>query len=168
MNKKVNKFDLTAAFKALEDIEVPKAQKGIAANREDLTERFHSKPGMDLLLEDYFDLNDPDELEVAKEEREGEVAKAKLARIEKIVDLDADSEEDLQPTYVGKVIVQCPQCMTLFYKDEADIERSEENPEIVNVSEVCQHCGNDSGYNIIGKVAAEEEAAENTESDVAE
>ena len=58
----------------------------------------------------------------AQEEREAEVAKAKLARIEKIVDLDADSEEDLLPSYVGKVIIQCPQCMTLFYKNQEDIE----------------------------------------------
>ena len=27
---------------------------------------------------------------------------------------------------------------------------------MVNVEEVCQHCGNDSGYTVIGKVAEEE------------
>ncbi len=75
-----------------------------------------------------------------------------MARIEKIVDLDAETEDDILPSYVGKMIVQCPQCMTLFYKNPEDIEYSEENPDVVNINEVCQHCGNTSGYTLVGKV----------------
>jgi len=157
---KVEKFDLTAAFKALNEIEVPVAKKGIAANRINLQERFKAKAGTDLLLEDYYDVNDSEALEGAQADREAEIAKEKLSRIEKIVDLDASSPEELQPSYVGKVIVQCPQCMTLFYKNVEDIEHSEEDPDIVNVSEVCQHCGNNSGYTLIGKVDAVDETDE--------
>ena len=157
----VNKFDLEAAFKALEEIEIP-VVKGIKPNRLNLQEHFTKKLTSEALVEDYYDVNDQSELEAAQEEREAEVAKAKLARIEKIVDLDADSEEDLLPSYVGKVIIQCPQCMTLFYKNQEDIEPSEENPEVVNVNEVCQHCGNSSGYTLIGKVdKVGEDEAEN-------
>ena len=47
--------------------------------------------------------------------------------------------------------------MTLFYKDAEDIVRDEENPDVVNVNEVCQHCGNESGYDVVGKVAEETE-----------
>ena len=157
----VNKFDLEAAFKALEEIEIP-VVKGIKPNRENLQEKFTKKSTTEILVEDYFDVNDQGDLEAAQEEREAEIAKAKLARIEKIVDLDAESEEDLLPSYVGKFIIQCPQCMTLFYKNQEDIEKSEENPEVVNINEVCQHCGNVSGYTLIGKVdqVGEEEAAE--------
>ena len=155
----VNKFDLEAAFKALEEIEIP-VVKGIKPNRENLQEKFTKKSTTEALVEDYFDVNDQGDLEAAQEEREAEIAKAKLARIEKIVDLDAESEEDLLPSYVGKFIIQCPQCMTLFYKNQEDIEKSEENPEVVNINEVCQHCGNTSGYTLIGKVdnVGEEEA----------
>lgn len=155
----VNKFDLEAAFKALEEIEIP-VVKGIKPNRENLQEKFTKKSTTEVLVEDYFDVNDQGDLEAAQEEREAEIAKAKLARIEKIVDLDAESEEDLLPSYVGKFIIQCPQCMTLFYKNQEDIEKSEENPEVVNINEVCQHCGNTSGYTLIGKVdnVGEEEA----------
>ena len=155
----VNKFDLEAAFKALEEIEIP-VVKGIKPNRENLQEKFTKKSTTEILVEDYFDVNDQSDLEAAQEEREAEIAKAKLARIEKIVDLDAESEEDLLPSYVGKFIIQCPQCMTLFYKNQEDIEKSEENPEVVNINEVCQHCGNTSGYTLIGKVdnVGEEEA----------
>ncbi len=149
----VKKFDLEAAFKALDEIEIPQT-KGIKANRVDLKERFGHKPATETLVEDYYDVSNVEDLQDAKEERDGEVAKAKLARIEKIVDLNAESPEDLLPSYVGKVIMQCPQCMTLFYKNPEDIEPSEENPDIVNLNEPCQHCGNTSGYTLIGKVGA--------------
>jgi len=155
----VEKFDLEAAFKALEEIEVP-VTEGIKANRVDLKERFSQKSAHDTLVEDYYNISSNESLEEAQEDREGEVAQAKLARIEKIVDLDAETPEDLLPSYVGKVIIQCPQCMTLFYKNPEDIEHSEENPEVVNINEICQHCGNSSGYTLIGKVdsVSEDEA----------
>lgn len=152
--KTVGKFDLDAAFKALDEIEIPKVTPGsrTTANRINLRERLHAKAAHEVLVEDYYDLNDAGDMEAAKTEREAEIAKAKLARIEKIVDLDAKTEDDILPSYVGKYIIQCPQCMTLFYKNEEDIVEAEDNPGTVNISEVCQHCGNDSGYSLIGKV----------------
>jgi len=159
MKKSVTQFDLSAAFKALDEMEYPKVEGGIRPNRVDLKENFGSrKLRTDILVEDYYDVNDNNDLEAAAEEREGEVAKAKLARIEKIVDLDAESEDDLLTSYEGKVIIQCPQCMTLFYKDEKDLEVDENNPDVVNINETCQHCGNTSGYMVIGKVAPVEKA----------
>ena len=157
----VQKFDLETAFKALNEVEIP-VVKGIRPNREDLQEKFTRKLVTDVLVEDYYDVGDTEELEKAKKDREAEVAKAKLARIEKIVDLDAETEDDILPSYVGKFIIQCPQCMTLFYKNEEDIEKSDENPDVVNVNEPCQHCGNSSGYTLIGKVdtVGEDEAAQ--------
>lgn len=158
--EKISRFDLEAAFKALDEIDIPKV-RGIRPNRMDLREAVVRADRTSALIEDYYDLNDPEDVQDASDDRAAEIAKAKLARIEKIVDLDAESEDEIQPSYVGKTIIQCPQCMTLFYKDPADIEPSEDDPSIVNVAEICQHCGNDSGYTLIGKVAEEtpEEAA---------
>ena len=153
----VTKWDFEAAFKALDEIDVPVSHEGFKPNRDNLKEMFNPKKSTDVLVEDYYQINSTEGLEEAKEDREAEIAKAKLARIEKIVDLNAETEDDLLPSYEGKIIVQCPQCMTLFYKDPKDIEKSEDNPEVVNINEKCQHCGNISGYNIIGKVAAVEE-----------
>ncbi len=160
MKESITKFDLEAAFKALDEIEMPKAGK-VRANRPALTEIFSRKSKLDALMEEYYDIGNSEGLEDAKEAREAEVAQAKLARIEKIVDLDAESAEDLLTSYVGKFIMQCPQCMTLFYKNPEDVVASEEDPTTVNVNEVCQHCGNESGYSLIGKVgeAESEEAA---------
>lgn len=152
--EKISRFDLEAAFKALDEIDIPKV-RGIRPNRMDLKEAVVRADRTSALIEDYYNLNDPEDMQDAGEDRAAEIAKAKLARIEKIVDLDAESEDDIQPSYVGKTIIQCPQCMTLFYKDPADIEPSGDDPSIVNVAEICQHCGNDSGYTLIGKVAEE-------------
>lgn len=172
MKESITKFDIEAAFKALDEIATPIAEKGIKANKPALTEIFSRKSKFDSLFEEYYDIGNTEELSDAKEMREAEVAKAKLARIEKIVDLDAESPEDLLTSYVGKFIIQCPQCMTLFYKNPEDIEESEDDTETVNVNEVCQHCGNESGYTLIGKVgeatAEEEMPEEASETEVSE
>lgn len=157
MKESITKFDLEAAFKALDDLETPVAEKGIRANKPALNEIFSRKSKFDALFEEYYDVGSSDELSEAQEAREAEVAKAKLARIEKIVDLDADSPDDLLTSYVGKYIIQCPQCMTLFYKDQEDVVTSEDDESVVNINEVCQHCGNESGYTLIGKVGEAEE-----------
>ena len=164
MKESITKFDLEAAFKALDDLDVPVAERGIKANKPALTEIFSRKSKFDALFEDYYDISNSEELSDAKESREAEIAKAKLARIEKIVDLDAKSPEELLTSYVGKYIIQCPQCMTLFYKAPEDIEESEDDETTVNVNEVCQHCGNESGYTLVGKVGeVTPEEAENYE-----
>ena len=162
MERTITKFDLEAAFKALDEIDIPEAKAGrMTRNEVNLKETF-KRPTLgaktEALVEEFYDV--ADELPEAKAEREDEIAKAKLARIEKIVDLDAETPEDVLPSYEGKIIIQCPQCMTLFYKDAADIEKSERDESICNVSEKCQHCGNEGGYTIIGKVAAAEIPAE--------
>lgn len=158
MKKQVTKLDFENAFKLLSEINTPEVQ----ATKQPLVESVKPADKTSMLIEDYFNVSDMDDLEEAKDERESEIAKAKLARIEKIVDLDADSEDDLLGSYVGKMIIQCPQCMTVFYKDKEDLVADEADPSTVNVGEVCQHCGNDTGYMLLGKVAevSEEELAD--------
>ena len=152
----VTAFDFENAFKALSELDIPKVDK----KQSNLNEHITRSNVTNVLMEDYYDVNDFNDLAQAQNDRQKEIAQAKLARIEKIVDIDAESPEDILPSYVGKYIIQCPQCMTLFYKDQEDIEISEEDESVCNTSEICQHCGNDSGYTIIGKVEAVEEVEE--------
>ncbi len=159
MKESITKFDLESAFKALDEIEIP-VTGTVRANKPALTEIFSRKTKFDALMEEYYDISSSEGLEDAKDAREAEIAQAKLERIEKIVDLDAESAEDLLTSYVGKFIIQCPQCMTLFYKNQEDVVASEDDPSTVNVNEVCQHCGNESGYSLIGKVGEAESAPE--------
>ena len=162
MKKPVTQFDLAAAFKALDEIEYEVVESNPVKNSKKLNESLLKetckrvsegrKLNIERLVEDYYDLDDEQDLTQAADDREAEIAQAKLARIEKIVDLDAQTADELLDSYVGKVIVRCPQCMNMFYKNEEDIVKDEEDPTICNVNEPCQHCGNISGYEIIGKV----------------
>ena len=162
MKKPVTQFDLAAAFKALDEIEYEVVESNPVKNSKILNESLLKetckrvsegrKLNIERLVEDYYDLDDEQDLTQAADDREAEIAQAKLARIEKIVDLDAQTADELLDSYVGKVIVRCPQCMNMFYKNEEDIVKDEEDPTICNVNEPCQHCGNISGYEIIGKV----------------
>ncbi len=161
MKKPVTQFDLAAAFKALDEIDYGKVESNPVKDSKKLNEsllketceRISSrKLNIERLVEDYYDLDDEQDLNQAADSREAEIAQAKLARIEKIVDLDAQTADELLDSYVGKVIVRCPQCMNMFYKNEEDLVKDEEDPTICNINEPCQHCGNISGYEIIGKV----------------
>lgn len=161
MKKPVTQFDLAAAFKALDEIDYGKVESNPVKNSKKLKESLLKetcesisgrKLNIERLVEDYYDLDDEQDLNQAADDREAEIAQAKLARIEKIVDLDAQTADELLDSYVGKVIVRCPQCMNMFYKNEEDIVKDEEDPTICNINEPCQHCGNISGYEIIGKV----------------
>lgn len=158
----ITSFDFEAAFKTLDSLDTPVAQK---AEKKPLEECLKITDGADMLLEDYYNLSSQRDFEAAQERRELDIALAKLAKIEKIVDLDAKSPDEIQPSYVGKIIIQCPQCMTLFYKDLEDITVSEEDPTVVNVGEICQHCGNDSGYTQIGKVGGVDDVATEAEAE---
>lgn len=165
--EKITKFDLEDAFKALDEIDYSSNDK-VTRESKHLDESFKRTDKFDALLEDYYNVNSNEDLELARDEREDEVAKAKLAKIEKIVDLDAETPEDVQPSYAGKHIVQCPQCMTLFYRNPEDLVKSEDNPDMVNVGEACPNCGNEDGYTVIGKVAeVTPEEAENFEDEEA-
>ena len=163
MREPVTKFDLDAAFTALDKMEYPKIKR--------ITEGLRGTR----LAEDVFDISGTEGLEDAQDMREEEVAQAKLARIEQIVDLDAKTPDEVLPSYIGKYVVQCPQCMTLFYKDKEDLvpenqpaEGEEEKLEVgdtVNVEEKCQHCGNASGYTLVGKIGELEQPTEESASE---
>ena len=87
MKEPITKFNFEDAFKALDDIPVPAVEKGIRANRQDLQETMRRVDKFELLFEDFYDVNDSEDMNAASEEREAEVAKAKLARIEKMIEL---------------------------------------------------------------------------------
>lgn len=94
-------------------------------------------------------------------------------RFEMIVDVDAESEDELKDSYLNDLLLYCPVCHQIHFATEGDITADEENPEIVNVGEECPHCKQVDGFEIKGKVAAyqptdeeettEEETEESTE-----
>lgn len=76
-----------------------------------------------------------------------------------IIDDDAETEEDVEESYEGKIICECPICHNKFYKDPDEITMDVET-EKCNVDEECPICFSTEGYDIIGKVEPLDQAEE--------
>ena len=111
-----------------------------------LTEAFQS---LKELSEDVFDLSADgitalNDLVKDNENNDGE--------IENIIDPVATTEEELQDSYIGKVILDCSICQSKIYKDPSEVTIGEDG-ELANVGEECPYCQSSDGYKIIGEVA---------------
>lgn len=68
----------------------------------------------------------------------------------KITDVDAETEEDIQDSYLGKVILDCNVCHSLRFADKGTIEIDDSG--IVNGEETCPYCGEASGFTVVGQI----------------
>ena len=69
-----------------------------------------------------------------------------------VIDPEAESEEDLEDSYTGKVILDCCVCQSKLYKDKEEITVDEEQ-DLANTDEECPFCYSRDGFKIIGEVA---------------
>lgn len=67
-----------------------------------------------------------------------------------VIDPEATSEEELQNSYVGKVIINCNVCHSHIFKDKLDIVIDENNA--VNAEDNCPYCNEAEGFTIIGEI----------------
>lgn len=114
---------------------------------------------LDILNEDVFDL-DKDGLEDLRDfqdEDEEEVID--------VIDPEAETEEELEDSYIGKVILDCSVCHTDIYKDKEDVIIDEET-QLANVGEECPYCFSIDGFKVIGEVKPFVETEFETEDDV--
>ena len=79
-----------------------------------------------------------------------------------VIDPEAESEEDLEDSYTGKVILDCCVCHSKLYKDKEEITVDEEQ-DLANTDEECPFCYSRDGFKIIGEVAPYGETEEETE-----
>ena len=63
-----------------------------------------------------------------------------------IIDPQAEDESELEDSYVGKIIVQCPVCKSLIYKTQEELD--EEGDE----EQTCPYCFSVEKFDLIGKV----------------
>lgn len=101
---------------------------------------------LDLLEEQMFDtsLNGVNELSNFMDNDDAQ-------DIVKVIDPEAETEEDLENSYVGKVIINCNVCHSHIFENKDDIEISEDGQ--VNVESVCPYCGEQEGFIIVGEIA---------------
>ena len=78
-----------------------------------------------------------------------------------VIDPEAESEEDLEDSYTGKVILDCCVCHSKLYKDKEEITVDEEQ-DLANTDEECPFCYSRDGFKIIGEVAPYGETEEET------
>lgn len=79
-----------------------------------------------------------------------------------IIDPDAETEEELSDSYVGKVILDCCVCHSKLYKSKDEVTLNDEGL-LANVGEECPYCYTPDGFKVIGEVAPFDNA--NTDSD---
>ena len=76
-----------------------------------------------------------------------------------VIDPEAETEEDLEDSYTGKVILDCCVCHSKLYKDKEEITVNEEE-DLANVGEECPFCYSNDGFKVIGEVAPYGESEE--------
>lgn len=103
---------------------------------------------LDALNEDTFSLSDDGIKKLAEFENNDD-----LVDELSVIDLDAETEEDLQDSYVGKIILDCTVCHSKLYKDLEEIELNEEQT-LANVGEECPYCYTSDGFKVLGQVSA--------------
>ena len=79
-----------------------------------------------------------------------------------VIDPEAETEEDLEDSYTGKVILDCCVCHSKLYKDKEEVQLDEEQ-DLANTDEECPFCYSRDGFKIIGEVAPYGETEETEE-----
>ena len=67
-----------------------------------------------------------------------------------VIDPEAETEDDLQDNYIGKIIVDCSVCHSHIFQNKEDIDISVDGE--VNVEQTCPYCGEAGGFTIIGEI----------------
>lgn len=122
---------------------------------------------LDLLEDTDFELTDKDSFEELGDFIETE--DDDIREIE-VMDTGAESEEDLQDSYIGFTILKCPVCRNLSLEDTEVVKDAmkdvDKDNELCCVGKACQVCGQEDGFNIVGKVDEFEPEREETEVEV--
>ena len=72
--------------------------------------------------------------------------------IVRVIDPEAETEEDIKDSYVGKVIVNCNVCHSHIFENKEDITIDEADG-AVNIETQCPYCGEQEGFTIVGEIA---------------
>lgn len=113
---------------------------------------------LDMLNEDMFDMS-LDGINKLDSTMEDDVADT----ID-VIDAEANTEDDVKDSYIGKVIINCNVCHSHIFSNKEDINIDDSG--IVNGEEACPYCGEQEGFTIVGKIERfEVESDDNCEDD---
>ena len=123
-----------------------------------LTEAFRA---LNALNEDTFSVADDGISKLAEFEQNDD-----LADDISVIDPEAETEEDLQDSYVGKIILDCTVCHSKLYKDIEEVEVDDDDGTVANVGEECPYCYTSDGFKVLGQVSAFGGKTEESEEDI--
>ena len=102
---------------------------------------------LDLLNEDVFDFST-----TGAEDLKNFMENDTKVDYEVIIDPNAETEDELKDSYIGKVVLCCEVCHSDIYKDKEDVVIDDET-QLANVGEDCPYCYSVDGYKIVGQIA---------------
>lgn len=114
---------------------------------------------MDALNEDVFSLDNLG-TDALKDFLDGDKGVDFIA----VIDTEAEDEEDIKDSYLGKVILDCCTCHSKCYKNKADIVLDDDE-EYANVGEECAYCHSKDGFKIVGEVTEYDEEKDHDDED---
>ena len=115
-----------------------------------LNEAFRS---LESLNEDLFDVDDIEGVSATLNSQDAETVR--------VIDPEADTYDDVNEAYVGKIIIDCHVCHSHIFKNKEDITITEEGD--VNIDEQCPYCGEQEGFIVVGEITKYPNNTEETE-----
>lgn len=72
-----------------------------------------------------------------------------------VIDPSAETEEEVEDSYIGKIILDCKVCHSKIYKNVDEVVMSDEGTDetVANVGEECPFCFSVDGFDVVGQVA---------------
>lgn len=102
------------------------------------------------LNEEKFDVDD-DGIEKLKDFQDDEQKQVSAQETVTVFDPNASTQDDIEGSYQGKIILDCNVCHSKIFKDENEVQIDEET-QTVSGDEECPYCASTQGFKIIGKV----------------
>lgn len=68
----------------------------------------------------------------------------------KVIDTEAEFEDEVQDSYIGKVITNCNVCHSHIFENKDEIVIDEDG--LVNAEKPCPYCGEQAGFTIVGEI----------------
>lgn len=110
-----------------------------------LTDAFKALQTLD---EDVFNINDEGEIKAAQD-----LIDTDVEPMTQVIDPLAETEEELEDSYLNKVILDCTICQSKIYKDPEEVVIDEESG-LANTQDICPFCqSTGEGFKVIGQVA---------------
>lgn len=81
----------------------------------------------------------------------------------KVIDTEAEFEDEVQDSYIGKVITNCNVCHSHIFENKDEIVIDEDG--LVNAEKPCPYCGEQAGFTIVGEITPYVKETEEPEAD---